>query len=283
MLVESTGTDRFKPPGDLDGVFSVQKSTPREWDGHVPNQAHIRPCRKRRNCRIVMRQVASVCFSNKNNTEWNKALRAHRDAQHDYQRQRDHGDELNARQREKIKRLASDFPQLWNNPQTTPRDRKRMVRLLIDDVTLTSHDDATITLGIRLRGGAVQTLRIARELPACEKYRTPASVVADIDSLLEEHTESEIAEILNRRGTRSGHGRAFNVRMVAKIRQQYRLKPRLERLRERGLLTVTEAAQTLGVCVSTIKQRRRDGLIRGCRINDRYEYLVELPMVGPVL
>ena len=112
-----------------------------------------------------------------------------------------------------------------------------MVYLLIDDVTLTSHDDATITLGARLRGGAVQTRRIARKLPACEKYRTPTAVVAKIDSLLEEYTKSEITEILNCRGTRSGQGGAFNIRTVAKIRRQYRVRPRLDRHRERGLLT----------------------------------------------
>lgn len=213
--------------------------------------------------------------------EWNEALRAHRDAQHDYERQRGHGYWLNERQREKIMSLAADFSHLWNNPQTPQRERKRMARLLIDDVTLTRHDDATITLGIRLRGGAVQTLRLARELPACEKYRTPASVVADIDSLLDKHTEGEIAEILNRRGIRSGHGCAFNVRIVAKIRNSYGLRPRFDRLRERGLLTVAEAAQKLGVCAETVKQRRRDGLIRGYRVNDRCEHLIELPMLGP--
>ena len=212
--------------------------------------------------------------------EWNEALRAHRDAQHDYERQRNRGNELEQQQRETIMSLAADFPLLWNDPHTPQRERKRMVRLLIDDVTLTSHDDATIALGIRLRGGAVRTLRIARELPAWQKYQTPASVVAEIDALLDEHTEGEIAEILNRRGTRSGQGRAFNVQIVAGIRRKHRLQPRLDRLRERGFITAAEAAQTLGVSVGTINKRRRDGLIHGCRINDKNEYLVELPMLG---
>ena len=178
--------------------------------------------------------------------------------------------------------LGTDIPQLWNNPQTPQRERKRMARLLIDDVTLTSHDDATITLGIRLCGGAVRMRRIARELPACQKYPTPAAVVAEIDSLLDEYTESEIADILNRRGRRSGQGGTFNIRTVANIRRQSRLRPRLVRLWERGLLTETQAAQTLGVRWHTIQQYRQDGLICGYRINNRREHLVEFPKLDPV-
>ena len=70
-----------------------------------------------------------------------------------------------------------------------------MARLLIEDVTITRNDD--IALGIRLRGGATRELRLAPELPAWQRYRTPDRVVARIDRLLERHTDAEIAALLN--------------------------------------------------------------------------------------
>ena len=70
---------------------------------------------------------------------------------------------LTDEQRSAILALASDFPRLWNDPGTTDRDRKRMVRLLLEDVTL--NRDEQISLQIRFKGGACRTLHLP--LPLC--------------------------------------------------------------------------------------------------------------------
>ena len=199
--------------------------------------------------------------------EWNETLRACRAAQQEYEKQcATDGRQLNDQQRQKILDLATDFPRLWNDPETPDRERKRMVRLLIEDVTISSNDNTT------------RTLTIARELPAHLKYRTPETVVAEIDTLLEEHIDPEIADILNQRGHRSGHGIAFNARSVLRIRRDYKLKSHFQRLRERGHLTLRETAETFGISPYTVKKRRRAGLICGYRVNDKNEYLYQLPV-----
>ena len=81
---------------------------------------------------------------------------------------RDQG--MDEEQRRRILALASDFPRLWNDPATPHRERKRMARLLIEDVTLTK---ATRSLGVRLRGGATRQLTWTRD-PVANK--TPAKV-----------------------------------------------------------------------------------------------------------
>jgi excisionase family DNA binding protein len=75
---------------------------------------------------------------------------------------------------------------------------------------------------------------------------------------------------------RSGWGRAFNDATVRRIREQYGLKNRYERLRERGLLTLEEIAQRLEVSAGTIKRWRRAGLLQAHSF-DRREYLFESP------
>ena len=211
--------------------------------------------------------------------DWNHALRAHQEAQREYEKQRElDGEQLSEQRRQQILALASDFARLWHNPQTPDRERKRMVRLLIEDVTVFgNHDIDTIKLGIRLPGGSTRTLKIKRELPAPQKYRTAKTVVTQIDALLDHHTDAEIAEILNQRGFRTGHGLTFDSMRVFGIRSRYQLKTRYHRLREQGLLSLTETAQALGISPDRVKRMRRAGEICGYRYNSRNECLYELP------
>ena len=99
--------------------------------------------------------------------------------------------------------LATDFPRLWKDPATPDRERKRMTSLLIDDVTITR--GAEIALGVRLRGWATRRLRLAPELPPGQRTGPPTAVVAQIDNLLDSHTDAEIAALLNESGLRTGH------------------------------------------------------------------------------
>ena len=112
-------------------------------------------------------------------------------------------------QRQRILALAADFPRLWNDPATPHRERKRIARLLIEDVTLTNGEDEW-TAGVRLRGGATRTLTVPPALPSRKLYETPRETVAEIDRLLDDHTEFKIAVLLNDRGNRSGHGLDFD-------------------------------------------------------------------------
>ena len=57
--------------------------------------------------------------------------------------------------REQIEALANDLPALWAAPSTAHRDRKRLLRALIADITLTSQPEGReLQVGIRWRSGA---------------------------------------------------------------------------------------------------------------------------------
>ena len=211
--------------------------------------------------------------------EWNAKLRALDEAQRELERNRaEPGQGLDDEQRRRILALAGDFPRLWNDPATPQRERKRMARLLIEDVTLVK---ATRSLGVRLRGGATRQLTWKPGPLACDIYKTGAEVVAEVDRLLNDHTVGEIATILNERGYRSGHGHAFNPMLVRVVRDKYALKSRRNRLRERGMLTALEAADRLGVSDETIYRWHKAGLLRGHVYNDRPGYLFEIPDPTP--
>jgi DNA invertase Pin-like site-specific DNA recombinase len=210
--------------------------------------------------------------------EWNQTLRAVSEAQERYERQKQaDGAALSDKQRADIMALARDFPRLWNDPRTPDRERKRMARLLIADVTLLK--GANIRAQVRFNGGVTRTLHLSPPQSAWQLRKSAPAVVAEVDRLLEEHTEAEIAELLNRKGLKSGTGKRFHRLIVRRIRAVYKLKSRYTRLRARGLLTIAEMAKLLHVCDTTIKLWRRAGLLTAHRYDDKDQYLFERP--GP--
>jgi DNA invertase Pin-like site-specific DNA recombinase len=210
--------------------------------------------------------------------EWNAALRALQEAQQEYERHCQTDRLLiNDAVREQIMALATDLPRVWNDPYTTDHDRKRLLRLLVEDVTLIKTH--AITIHVRFRGGVTQTLVIPAAQRIWQTWETAPEVVQTIDALLDQYTDQQIATILNERGLRSGKGEAFHAHIVAKIRRAYHLKSRYERLREAKMLTAEEMAQALNVSEQTVKVWRKAGLLRGYAYNDKNCYLFEPP--GP--
>jgi hypothetical protein len=211
--------------------------------------------------------------------DWNDALRALQAAQDEYERASAAAQAaLSDEQKQRIRRLAADFPALWTNPATPQRERKRMVRLLLEDVTLARTD--LIHIHIRLRGGTTRSLAIPIPPSAWKARETDPDTLALLDRLLDRHTDAEAAAELNRAGHRSGEGRSLTARIVLHLRLDHDLASHAERLRARGLLTLDEIAARLGVYRGTIKAWQRAGLLRSERANDKNERLYHPPTPG---
>lgn len=209
--------------------------------------------------------------------DWDAKLRALAGAQDEYERRREaDGAVLTEERRAAILALAGDFPRLWADPATPQRERKRMVRLLIEDVTLLRTE--AIAVHVRFRGGATRSLTLPLPLGAPDLRRTDPAVVAEIDRLLDEHTDAEVAEILNAGTLRPGVAGRFNGCIVVHLRQKHGLDDRFTRLRRRGLLTLDETARLLGAHPSTVKGWAREGRIPSVILNDKGERLYERPV-----
>jgi len=207
--------------------------------------------------------------------DWNQKLKLLADTQQECERLRERDRmRISEEQRQAILQLAEDFPLVWRDPSITHRDRKRMARLLIEDITLLSGD--VITLHLRCRGGATKTLSLRKPQLSWETWTTPAEIVAEVDRLLNHHTYGEIATLLNERKLRPGRGVRFSSRIIARIQTCYSLRPRYDRLRQEGMLTVTEMAERLHVNPKTVKVWCAHGLLKGSRYTDKGESLYEL-------
>ena len=211
--------------------------------------------------------------------DWNEKLKLLAETQLECERLRERDrKQISEEQRHAVLQLAEDFPRVWRDPSLTHRDRKRMARLLIEDVTLLYGHE--ITLHLRCRGGASKTLTMRRPQLSWETWTTPAEIVAEVDRLLDHHTYGEIATLLNERKLRPGRGQRFSSRIIARIQTCYSLRPRYDRLRQAGMLTVTEMAQRLQVNPKTVKVWCAHGLLKGFRYTDKGESLYE-PLDNP--
>jgi hypothetical protein len=211
--------------------------------------------------------------------DWNNALRAVQAAQHDYDQAVAAQGALTDEHRARIRALATDFPALWKNPATPQRERKRMARLLIDDVTINKTTE-NVHLQVRFRGGQTTSLTIPVPLSAWRAKRTPTDTIALLDQLLDQHTDSAAADELNIAGNQSGSGKPFNATIVVHIRQKYQLPSHAKRLRAQGMRTVTEIAEQLGVHPDTVKAWGRAGLLVSHKANDKNERLYQPPNPG---
>lgn len=209
--------------------------------------------------------------------DWNTALRELGNAQQVYDKARQqHTGQLTDAQRARIGQLVTDLPAIWNDPATPARERKRIARLLLTDVTV-HRDSDTITAHVRFPGGGHTTLTLPAPKLIGEQRKTPANVVVTVDDLLDEHVSDEVAEILNQRGLTTGTGQPFHRLIVDNIIHTYRLRSRRQRLRAAGMLTPTEMANRFGISPQTVKAWYRAGIVSGLRYNDKGETLYHPP------
>jgi DNA invertase Pin-like site-specific DNA recombinase len=211
--------------------------------------------------------------------DWNDKLRALQAAQDDYDRDTAAAHaQLTEQHKTRIRQLAADFPALWSDPATPQRERKRIARLLIEDVTLNRTD--RIHLHVRFRGGQTTSLTLPLPTLIGELRKTPGEIIAQINQLLDDHTEGETAAILNQQGVRSLDGKPFTGHLVKRLAKSHRLGSHQARLHAAGMLTLTEITEQLSVHHHTIKAWRRAGLLTSRKANDRNEQLYDPPQPG---
>jgi DNA invertase Pin-like site-specific DNA recombinase len=170
-------------------------------------------------------------------------------------------------QKTKVLALAQDLPRLWYAPTTQARDRKRMLRLLIKDITVEKqHGARHAILHIRWQGGACGDVRVDLPRPRAEAIRYPEPIIARVRDLARALTDRQIVTELNRLGELSATGRPHTMHTIRWIRWKYRIPaPALKRPEE---LTVQELAARLRVLPGVVYYWAKRGVIESRRIND---------------
>jgi DNA invertase Pin-like site-specific DNA recombinase len=243
-------------------------------------KSHVERARQR--AELARRRYLSVDPDNRLvadtlEADWNHALRELQATQDEYERGSAQA-ALDETAKTRIRQLAGDFPKLWSDPATPNRERKRIARLLIEDVTFNRAEN--IQLQVRFRGGQTTTLAIPIPLASWQQRKTSPDTIKLLDRLLDDHTDAETAARLDQHGHRTGTGQRFTATIVNDLRRTNNLPSHAVRLRARGLLTIGEMAQRLGVHPTTIRHWHAAGLLTSHKANDKNERLFDPPAPG---
>lgn len=160
--------------------------------------------------------------------------------------------------------LSADLTQVWNAPTTMARDRKRLLRCVMDEVQLVTRENQHFVKMV-WKGGAATEVVVPR-LTAAQQMATSEDTVALVRRLALEFSDNQIMHILNKQKRRSATGKPFTQEAVRTIRRRHDIPPPGKLAAgddKRGPFTADEAAGQLGVNMSTIHRWLRDGVLVG--------------------
>ncbi len=198
--------------------------------------------------------------------EWEEALSALAAAEAELSlRERQRPRTLTPAEREQLLALGGDLGRVWSAPTTSDRDRKQLLRILIEEAIVdVDRERRHATLTLRWRGGALSELAVPlpRRQPT---IRTDEDTITLLERLAAHYPDATIAGILNRQGRRSATGERFTAIIVGGLRR-YRGIPAYQPPAEQPdgeLLPIGRAAQTLGIAPSTLHRWLNDGFVAG--------------------
>ncbi len=212
--------------------------------------------------------------------EWEEKLRALEAAELQLaRREQERPRVLTQAERNHLLSIGPDLTKVWHAPSTTPRDRKELLRALVEDITINvERDKASAHLVIRWKGGAVDdiNLTLPRSRPA--PIRTDEDTIELLRRLARFYPDSIIAGILNRQQRTTAYGHRFGAHNVASLRYHWNI-PCFDRANQEPdgeSLTVRKAAIALGIAPSTLHRLINDGIVAGEQVTPGAPWRIHL-------
>ncbi|HEX8799239.1 MAG TPA: hypothetical protein VF772_11525, partial [Terriglobales bacterium] len=175
---------------------------------------------------------------------------------------------LTAEERQRINTLGSDLRLVWTAPTTTDRDRKELLRTLLEEVILKverKHKESHADLTLRWRGGMITKLDVPLKSYQVQPTKTDEDTMSLLGRLAAYYPDSVIAGILNRQGRKPAYGGQFTAGHVGSLRRYHNI-PRFEAASQSPcgeVLPVQKAAKILGIAASTLHRWLNAGLVAG--------------------
>ena len=177
-------------------------------------------------------------------------------------------------QKAQVLALAEDFPRLWHAPTTPAKDRKRMLRLLIKDITVEKPAPKQVLLHIRWQGAACTDATVDLPPSAADQVRYPPELLERIRELAATLTNAQVAQCLNQQGLRSPKDKPFTASMIQWVRYRYRIPgPQLKQTEE---VTVDELMAQFGVSRHVVYYWIERGLVEARQIQRGSPYWIRL-------
>jgi excisionase family DNA binding protein len=250
----------------LESIQQEQEELARHWRQrieHAEYEAEL--ARGRYEAVDVANRLVSVELERR----WNEALASVQQVRHEAEEHLNRMlRELSEIERQRIVRMSRDVRRIWSAPTTTPRDRKRLLRSVLERVVLTAQEQG-VEISVEWKGGQVSELEVERKRRGDPTCVTDEEVVKLVRKLAVEGglDDTQISRVLSKRNARTATGLTFTKLRVQSVRSQYQIPRGAGQSAEAGpLFTAEQAAVELGVSQDTIHAWLREGLLRGEQI-----------------
>lgn len=216
-------------------------------------------------------------------SEWNTALQQLADAEAELMRRENARPRaLTPGERAAVLALGDDLGAVWDAPTTSDKDRKQLLRTLLEEVNITARRDGPdphADLVLRWKGGAITELAVPLRRPQ-PKIRTDEDTVALLRRLAVHYPDAVIAGILNRQHRTTARGMSFTANRVASLRHSWKIpcyKPAADGGKPEGEpLNVSQAARELGIAPSTLLRWLNDGFVAGEQVTPGAPWRIRL-------
>jgi len=210
-------------------------------------------------------------------SDWNDKIRTYEERLDSYQKERKENlDTVDERTSAQILAIADNFKALWENPNVQNEERKRMLRLLIDNVLITQFEEH-IHLSVNFKSGTHKSFDIQKGKQSYESWRTPPEAIGIIKDALDQYKScTEIASLLNERGLKSGRNLDFTRSMVTCIINHHKWKTVRERYMEMGYVPQSEIIEKTGLDRKKLLNLRRKGAIKDFKVVESTNFMYSL-------
>ncbi len=205
---------------------------------------------------------------------WNDALIELEDVQNqiaDLQRKEN---VVTSHEREEVLKLAQDLPRLWKSDATSTKDKKRILQLLIQDITVEKPEKGRVVLHVRWQGGQCEDLDVGLPRPAADRWRHSDALVRRVRELARNLSDEEIAAKLNAEGLQSNKGNSFTRSSVSWIRHKHEIPPVDKKKPEEQ--TVKEVSEQFGVSPGVVYYWIANKIITARRLNHGSPYWITI-------
>ncbi len=175
----------------------------------------------------------------------------------------------------RIKKLGERFPEVWRHPKTDPAIKKRIIRMMVQEVVMHLDEDTLIlTMTIHWSGGIHTQVKFKKPTKGSGSKKTDDNVVDLLKKLSPHLPDEEIARVLNCYKLKTAQENSWTRGRVRALRAHYNIKP-FDRKKKTGVVTMNEAAKQLDVPTSVIRTLIRNGTIKANQIIKYAPYEIE--------
>ncbi len=171
---------------------------------------------------------------------------------------------ITANQRRRLSELGTDLRRLWENPLAPVELKKRILRTVIEDIVVTSHElPAEHRLQIHWVGGVHTELRVRRNGPGMTARVADRSVIELVGELAKVCDDTTIAAVLNRLGLTTGQGNSWRKSRIVSFRHTHGIElggP------SSGFITLQEATRRLQVSDTVIQRLIVRGILPASQV-----------------